>query len=862
MDLLRRSTLVLLGVAVLAAGPFALSGSATAAFQEELTQEEIVQRVTVVGNQRYGADQLVQALGVRVGRPLEQEVVQRGVRVLFETFKVRAEVQKRPLPPEEGGGIELRLVIEELPVDLEPRFVGNVDIETKKLLEWAELREREELFLYQAPSIRGRLIRRYREEGYYFVEVNVVERPGGTDEATGEFLAPDVIFEIKEGPKVRVKDVVLEGNESFPDHRFLLLFRRGLKKLAEVELGKPGWFGLFPDAFDSRELDADIVAMREVYRDFGYLDAIVELDRLEFSQDRSWVTPHVAIDEGGLYTVGSLRIEGVEIVPGPQGRQELPQELFFEEQELLSLLELTEGDTYERRVHAEDGRTLRRFYGGRGYISHPTLNEADSWSFLEPRLTFEADRPVVHVTYRIAQGRQIFIREIPIVGNVHTQDRVIRRMITVRPGDIADPESIERSRQRIEATGWFSDQFDINHREPEIRFKDTDDPSWKDLEFLVEEGQVLTFNLAGGVSSNNGAFGTISLTMQNFDATNLPTSLRATIDDVATRRAFHGGGQRLRIRAQPGTEYSFFDVLFSEPDLFGLHEDRISASLSASKNLRIYRSHDERRSALGLRLGRSLRVDDAVYLGVELETVEVSDVSTGGEPGFVDPFTVPVDLKAQEGELDLSHFVLGYRYSSIDNGLNTRNGIEIDFENSIYTEALGSDAEFVKSELSFDWWNEFDDDPELVSPYCHFQIAGGVGVPFGDTDEVPYTERYFLGGLSTLRGYRYRGVGPNENDFPIGGQTMLHGTLEYRFPLVKQVQPGTYREYESIQGGFFVDWGVLDPDDFSFDTREIRATAGFLFGFSVPLPITFSFGWPVRDGEGDVERVFAFNIGI
>ena len=846
-----------------AALPFTLATPVLA--QDEVTVGEVVRSITVEGNSRYRDVQLIAALGIRVGAALDQESVDRvGIRLLFETFRVRAELLKRPAV---GGGVDLRLVVHELPLDLEPRFVGNVRVDDEDLLEWAGLREREELYLYQAPRVRDRLLRAYREEGFYFVVINVVEEPGGVDPESGEAIAPDVIFEIEEGPEVKVRDVVFEGNESLVNRRRLLLFKQGLSKLSEAKLSAPWLFSWFAKDFVDETLKADIIAMREVYRDLGYLDAIVELERLEFSDDREWVTIHIAIDEGGRYTVGSITIEGVERVATPGARgglQERPAELVFPAEKLLEKIELRVGDPYERRVHADDRRGLRRFYGERGYIDHRTLSAVDRWVFLEPELTFEADEPIVHVKYRIAQGRQVFIREIPIVGNLHTQDRVIRRLISVEPGEAADPAEIERSRARIQATGFFSNQFDINHLEPSYRYIDTEDPNWKDLEFFVEEGQVLTFNIAGGVSSNSGAFGTVSLSMRNFDWRNLPRSFGSTIDDITTRQAFHGAGQELRISASPGTQVSYFDVLFSEPDLFADHKDRISLSVSGRKRIRLYLSHDEERREYGFRLGRSLSIDSHVFTGYRAGSVEVDDIDDDGEPQLGQPLSVPEDLKAQEGTIDLAHLIAGYTYNQVDSRLSTRNGLRFTFENRFYLEELGSDVDFVKSEIRFDWWDELDEDPEIVSPYYHVRLGVGVAVPFGDTDEVPYTERYFLGGLQTLRGYRFRGVGPNENDFPVGGQTMLYGSFEYRVPLVKQIQPGTYREYESIQGGLFADFGVLDPDDFSIDVDEIRATVGFLFGISVPIPITFSFGWPVLDvdDDGDRERVFGFNIGI
>ena len=97
---------------------------------------------------------------------------------------------------------------------------------------------------------------------------------------------------------------------------------------------------------------------------------------------------------------------------------------------------------------------------------------------------------------------------------------------------------------------------------------------------------------------------------------------------------------------------------------------------------------------------------------------------------------------------------------------------------------------------------------------------------------------------------------------PIGGTTSFWGTLEYRRPLVKNIQPGSYREIEAIQGGLFLDLGVLDPDEFSLDFQELRVSTGFLFGISFPVPLTFSFGFPLREEDGDDTQIFEFEIGF
>jgi outer membrane protein insertion porin family len=820
--------------------------------------------VRVLGNARYSAEQLVAAFGQANGaRLLEPTELRRGVQVLFDTFRVRATVEL--VPAAEAGSVELLLRVEELPLDLELRITGNVKIDDEKVYEWAGVGEREELYLHQAPRLRARLLQRYREEGFYFVDVRVVERPAGVDPATGATVASDVIFEIAEGPEVKVRDVVLHGNELLPD-RGWLLFRRGLSKLARVELRGPRLFGLFAKDFVEETLAADIVAMREVYRDLGYLDVVVELERLEFSDDREWVTIHVAIEPGQPFLVESVELQGFRRLrddSAPRGYREEPAELSLPQAELEAKLALRPGEVFLRRRVEEDHRALRQYYGERGHVEHGSLAPWEGFHFEEPELLFDGESPRVKVVYRLVEGEPIRIGEIQIRGNLHTQDRIVRRLITVEPGALADPVQIERSRARIEATGFFSpDQFRQDIIPPQVRYLDGPEAGVKDLEFRVDEGGVLSFNIGGAISTVNGLSGNLQMRKGNFDLTNLPRSWGSTFGEIGRLEAFHGAGQALNFSAQPGTELSQYSISFFEPDIFALHEDYVGLRVNAASRRRRFDSHLEERRDYGLTLVRQLSPDSSASFGYGIGSVDVSDLDEGGEPGLTTPLTVPADLKAQEGTSDLGHLDVGYNFRTVDSQLTPRNGLDFNARASLYDAALGSEFEFARTTFQFDFYDEFDEDPEIVSDYVHLGLTLTLSAAYGDSDEVPYTERVFAGGTN-LRGFDFRGVGPNENGFPIGGTTAVLGTLEYRRPLVKNVQPGSYRELEVLQGGLFVDWGILDPDEFSLDTDELRASAGFLFGISLGVfPITFSFGFPLREGDDDETQVFEFEFGF
>lgn len=808
--------------------------------------------IEVTGEDRYAEDRLIAALGQRVGRPLDRDLIERGITYLWEAFKVRAEVLERAAE----GGIELQLIVQEMPVDLEPRFIGYDGVKLKDLREWAGLDDSSELYLHQARRVRQRLLEGYRRKGFHFVEIDIVTRSPEEFEEDTHGIG-DVIFRIREGRKVRVSDVVVHGNESLPTRGFGP-WKDGLVPVARTQLKGPRFLNWLGDVFVEEKLEGDLLAMRNVYRDRGYLDAIVELDYLDFNEDFSRVVVHVVVDEGEPYTVGSLRVVGVEQLAGSRGLDgeplTAPAELVFSESELLGRCMLKPGVTFEKLRLDADREDLRDFFGALGYLSHPSLRDA-SWKFLEPELVFDVENKTVDVTYRIVQGQQLKIREVRISGANHTRDRVLRREITVQPGQIADMKEVARSLRLLTATGYFSDDRNpLEHNEPTYRFLPTDDPEWVDIEFIVEEGRVVDFEIAGGVDSNSGIFGILSLSMRNFDITDLPSGFFSSFGEVYRKEAFHGAGQTLDIQLSPGSEVDFTRVHFVEPDIFRRHFNRWSLDVDFIVRDRIYDVYDEGRLRFKPRVGRQLGLYWTLFTGVSLERVEVSDLD------FSQP--LPPDLIAQEGKTTLNSLLLDVTYRDVDSRINPRDGESLTLFNSLYTEALGSDADFFKTELAYESYWVTGDETTSVKPGFKFSGGAGLALPYAETEGVPYTERFFLGGFRTLRGFEYRGVGPNVGDTPVGGETMLRGSIEFRYPLYSTTRPGTFRKQEMLRFLLFTDAGILDEDAFEIDPDELRASVGFGFGLTVPFPLVLNFGFPVKKGDGDRRQVFSFNLAF
>jgi outer membrane protein insertion porin family len=833
--------LLLLAVCVLVAG---------AAHTQDDEDGYLVKEVEFVGLRSYPEATIRSALGIEIGEFLKPMGFERRVQGVFTSYGIMVQKPRHePVP----GGVKLVIPVVEFEVDLEPRFLGNATYKVSKLREWAGLADRAQMYLYEADRVAWRLKQAYLRQGFHWVEVEWV--PGGGDE---ESAATDVIFVIREGPKVRVTRVSIEGNDSLPDTG-VLFWKGGLRHLSKAKTKGRGVFSWWGGVFDEEHLRADLLAMRQVYRDRGWLDAMVELEDPEFNELRNRVHLHIRVDEGRLYRVKELNIEALEVERGPTGvTRETPVPLLFDDAALRAELELLPGKPFEKARMEHDERALRRYYGERGYLESGLFKDPDypgGWKFLEPVVGFDPERAEVSVTYRLRQGRQRFLRRVDVSGNRHTSDKVVRREISAFPGELANLVELERSRARITGSSFFTDPQDSRHPDPIFVLKDVPgDPDAVDVEFIVEEGRVVDLQLSGGVASDSGLVGILSLSMRNFSAARLPSGPWAMFGEVYRKEAFHGNGETFALEASPGSEVSIWRIAYQHPDVFGSHVDRWGAGFDGTKRDRRFRSHDEERTRIELDISHFFEQGDvSLRVGPVFQSVRIDNLDDGD---------LPSTLLATPEESYFKGLDFDVRWSKLDNRRYPRNGQYVRWGTTVFGGPFGGDNDLAKSELYYDWYHELGSQEDDARSGLYAGVVAGVARPYGDTSFTHYSERYFLGGSSNMRGFGFRGVGPNEGDYALGGQTMLRGSLEYRFPLYSTPIPGTSRRQEVFRGAWFLDWGILDPDSFALDTDELRASAGFSVGLTQPLPITFSLGWPLREGEGDVTEVFSFRLSL
>ncbi len=819
----------------------------------DATRETVV-GIEVEGLKFHDPDRVAAMLGFKVGEPIPLSTTE-AQRRLNQDFGILVEPQGLTFEEVEGG-VVVHLVMVESPLDLDPQFVGNNKFSVSRLREWALLDDRVEVFTYEVEKIKDRLIAAYKRQGYHFVEIDHLIGGDGVQRQ-------EIIFQIREGPKVYVKSVKIYGNESIPDEG-ILLWRKNLKKSARLGTSGRGLFAWFGHRYVEEVLEADRLAIVSVYRERGFLDAVVDAE-LEFTDDRSGVYVKFVVDEGPLYKVGSVgikafEIERVDTVPGGRGEDRTREvDLIIPEEELIELLELVPGGPFASNRIQIDRRRLLERYGQDGHIDAGSFageSGTAGWAFLGLDLVRDYEKKLVYVTYKIQQGRPFYLQFLEVTGNDNTKDRVIRQRFAQLPGELVDGVKVRDGLRRVIRTGYFDDAFARGaHPQPTVRYKIVEgSPDLVDIVVNVEEGRTINANLSGGVASDQGLVGIISLTVNNFDAQRMPRSFFGMFGELYRKEAWTGDGETFGIDLSPGSEVNYSRIFYQHPDIFRRYFDPIGFIAEFQLRDRIFRSHDEGRKFARLAITRAFGQGDwQTSLGVRWQDLRIDDLD--GDD------ILPSTLIRSEGEETFVGVTGSLSVNKLDNPRLPRTGYSGRWTNTLYGEALGSDRNLWKTELSFDRYFHLSRDVDSAAPGIYLGLGSGLAVPFdGSSGTVNYGERFFFGGARIGRGFRFRGIGPYDGDYPSGGETYARSTLEYRFPLYTQSVPGTTQRREVFRGSFFVDTVVLDPKAYSLDLDQARVSAGFALGLIEPFPVTFSFGWPLRAEDEDERQVFAFSL--
>jgi len=629
----------------------------------------------------------------------------------------------------------------------------------------------------------------YKERGYRDV---VIPPPAIVPAGEGTV---NVTIKIEEHLRLKVHDVAFVGTAVFSQF--------DLRHSIATRFSYLNWVPFLNDYFnqgllDRPELELDKARLRDKYHDAGYLDfRIDKIDLVPLKDDPEYVDVTFHITEGKPYTVGKVEVAGVTV---------------FKHGEAAGRIRLKTGDTFSREKEESSTRGVSSLYETLGYCD-VACRAVRSEDF---------EKKTVDLKFEVGEGRKYHVRDVIIVGNTATKDKVIRRELAIQPGDPVDRNRIAVSRQRLLGMGYFT--------KVEAAAVNADALDEKDVRISVQEKDSrYQFRIGAGASDVNSVFGMAEISTDNFDVLN-------------PKDWFYGGGQRLRIRGVYGFENAGFNVDFVEPWLFDLP---LRFELSGYMNLTEYDNWNEWRVGGRTSLQRKIFDDfTSIAVGYKFEVVRVNEVSSRLKDYFHD--------NGLDGTFRVSQPSISLNRDTRDSLTDPTEGYNINLFASITPKALGSSADYYRLEAKGSYYVNFFDRAIVA------MVGARIGTVacFDRNEDVPVFERYFLGGSGSLRGFDYRTVSPTYRRENIGGQTMLLVTSEVTHPI-----------WGPVRGAAFIDIGNAWRNSYSMGFSGINMGAGYGLRIKIPqlnVPIKLDLAYPIlnnQDAESNKLRIH-FNVGF
>ncbi len=641
-------------------------------------------------------------------------------------------------------------------------------------------------------------------------------------------------FNIDKGPKTRIKDINIIGNEVLSDWKL----KWTMKETRERSI----WFIFSSSKFNEDEFVEDKQKIIDRYNEVGKRDATIVKDSVYFVSEKR-IAIDLYIDEGPTYYFRDISWVGNTVYPP----------------EVLSeVLDIKTGDIYnqeklDKNLYMNtDGMDVSSLYLDNGYL----------FFNLDP-VEVKVENDSIDLEVRIYEGKQATIKRVSINGNTKTNDHVVMREIRTRPGQLFSRSDIIRSQREILQLGYF-DQETIN-----VIPKPNPDDNTVDIEYIVEETSSDQIELSGGWGANR-IIGTLGLSFNNF-------STRQLFNKEAWKPLPGGDGQKLTLRAQTyGRGYVSYSASFVEPWLGGKKPNSFSVSLYQTTHRRNYASsHPDYGyySIIGASIGlaRRLQVPDDYFFLQQNITYQYYDI-----------YNPPLAFIFDKGISNNFSYKAVFGRNSIDAPLYPRSGSEISlslqvtppyssFDNKDYANATDQERykllEYHKWGFKSNWFTALAGNLVLSTRIR----LGYLGYYNSDIGISPF-ERYYLGGnpisgweidgreYVPLRGYSDYSLTPTDsrNNY-IGANVYSKYTAELRYPVSLNPMATIYA-LGFIEAGNA--WSGLD----NFNPFDVKRSAGV--GVRVFLPmfgllgLDWGYGFDEIPGKpGDHGSNFHFSIG-
>ncbi len=746
-----------------------------------LSGQEIVEKIEIEGNDHVTRDTMLYYLSSREGDYYNEELLRRDFKILWSTgFFSNIKIEEK----EGKKGKIVKIIVEENPIIKDIVYKTGKKLKEDDIVE--KLKEENKYILpysYYSPSKIQRIEETIKEllveKGLTAGQVKTELNKSGKNEI-------GVVFHINEGPKVRVGEIVFEGKAKLRDS----ILRSAIKE--NKEHGVISWV-LGKDSFKQNKLSEDLENLRKKYQEFGYMEAVIGEPRIEnltkksiFFRKQQMKRIVIPINAGYRYFVGDIDVEGNKI---------------FNSKYLLSLVHYNKGDVYNTKVREKAVEDISELYRNFGYL----------YSQVMPVENLDPKRKRVNVTFNIYEGEIVYLNRLEFEGNIYTKDKVIRREMLIREGARFSLALFKDSLLRMKQLGLV--EID---KEPEWK-QNPEDPTQMDVNIRVSELQRNNIQFTAGYSGYQGTFVALSYGTVNF----------------------LGAGEKLDLTLQYGKRMKNYSFGFTEPYFLDLP---ISLGFTIFNRFNIYPGlYDQKSKGVDFHVGSRIKGYWRGSLSYNYQLMTLTEPSeeeylgyydyyggSGGYGGSYNPYYYGGMYGF--GKYNVSSISPTLYRNTVDSPLTPSRGslylVSCKFAGGI----LGGDVDLIKPRFE---WSLFK--PIIKNHSLGFHIEYQFNKHFGDA-EIPYWERFYLGGERSIRGYNIYSIGPrNENGQNLGGEKSFVFNAEYIMPVGG---PLYFILFYDAGNAYGPDQKVSMKDMYTSAGLEVRI---FIPAVRVPFRLIFSY---------------------
>ncbi len=739
----------------------------------------VVRDIRVEGIQRTEAGTVFSYLPVKVGETMNDDLASQAIKSLYGTgfFKdVRIEAE----------GDVLVVTVQERSAISQIDFSGNKSFPTDKMKEGLKqigISEGQIFDKSQIDRAEQEIKRQYLSQGKYGATVKAIVSPLERNRVA-------VRFDIEEGVVSKIRDINIVGNKAFSTEDLR----------AEFLLTTPNWMSWWnkDDQYSKQKLNADLETLRSFYMNRGYLEFNIDSTQVSITPDKKDIYITVNITEGEKYSISEVKLAGETLVP---------------EDDLRKLIQIQAGDTFSREKVTQTSKAISDRLSDDGY----------AFANVNPVPELDKEKHTAAFTFFVDPGKRVYVRRINIVGNTRTRDEVIRREIRQLESAWYASNKINRSKERIRRTDYFSD---VNIETPAV--PGTSDQV--DMNISVVEKSTGSVQFGAGLSSSQGVVFGVTVNQNNFLGTGNRVSAQVNTGKINTTYSL-----------------SFTDPYFTPDGVSrGIDLYRRDVDTSRLSNVGSYKSSSY---GAGLRFGIPLNERDGLSFGIATDFTSI-DLNSDSPKRYLDYCGVT------NGSCSSNSIALtaGWTHDSRDSVFFPTKGVLQRLTAEASLPVL--DLQYYKLDYKQAWYTE------VFKGYT-FMLNGEIG--YADTygnEKYPFFKNYYMGGVSSVRGYQNGTLGPKDFDpvtnrkYSIGGTKRLLANAELFFPV-----PGL-KESNQFKMSAFVDAGNVFGSSESYSLGDLRYSAGIGASWISPFgPLKVVFAKALNSQSGDDTQSIQFQMG-